>query len=153
MRPFRNGTGQLRSDCAEVPEVGREPESEELLCARYLYPATTWISPTTCCIWQIWASSRFPWSRWWQRRRKITPSGRRIFRRSLKSMTSWQSSMVKRKKEGKGFQFLPFHDGSDRRSLCGKASVRLWFRNRVSGSDSMGRSVSVPSVRRQKRNS
>ena len=49
-----------------------------------------------------------------------------------------------------GFQFLPFHAGSDRRTLCGKETVWMWFRNRISGSDSVGRPLSVSSVRRRR---
>ena len=60
------------------------------------------------------------------------------------------AEMVNRYHTDKGFQFLPFHAGSDRRTLCGKETVRMWFRNRIFGSDSVGRPLSVPSVRRRR---
>lgn len=41
---------------------------------------------------------------------------------------------------------LPLYAGFRRRSLRGKTSVRMWFRNRISGSYALGRSVSVSSV-------
>lgn len=31
--------------------------------------------------------------------------------------------------------------------MCGKASVRMWFWNRISGRNTMGRSISVSSIR------
>ena len=58
--------------------------------------------------------------------------------------------MIKREKEGRGFQFLPFHDRSFRRSLRLQAAFRLWLRNRVSGSYPLGRFLSLPSVRRKR---
>ena len=41
---------------------------------------------------------------------------------------------------------LPLYAGLRRRPLCGKTSVRMWFRNGISGSYALGRSVSVSSV-------
>ena len=55
--------------------------------------------------------------------------------------------MVDREREGQRIYILPLYAGFRRRSLCGKTSVRMWFRNRISGSYALGRSVSVSSVR------
>ena len=59
------------------------------------------------------------------------------------------AEMVEREKDGRGFQFLPFYDRFRGRSVCCKATIRLWFRYRVSGSYTVGRFLSVPSVCRK----
>ena len=42
-------------------------------CAGEPIPTTIRTSPRMSCIWPIRAFGRFPWSRWWQGRRTITP--------------------------------------------------------------------------------
>lgn len=64
----------------------------------------------------------------------------------LQSMISWQKYGGQRTGRQRVY-VLPLYAGFRRRSLRGKTSVRVWFRNRISGSYALGRSVSVSSVR------
>ena len=57
---------------------------------------------------------------------------------------------VRRKKEGRGFNFFHFMIDLEQGQMCGETSVGLRFRNRISGSDPMGGSVSMPSVCRRR---
>ena len=63
------------------------------------------------------------------------------------------AEMVKRKKEGRGFNFFHFMIDLTGGPCVAQAAVRLRFRNRVSGSDPMGRFLSLPSVCRTRKNS
>ena len=54
--------------------------------------------------------------------------------------------MIKREKEGKGFNFFHFMIDLTGGPCVYKRLFRLWLRNRVPGSDSMGRFISMPSV-------
>ena len=53
--------------------------------------------------------------------------------------------MLARKKQGKGFNF--FHYMIDLRSMCLQTFVRMWFRNRIFSGYTVGRFVSLSSVR------
>ena len=55
--------------------------------------------------------------------------------------------MIKRNKEGNGFNFFHFMLDLTGGPCVYKASVRMWIRNGISGSYPLGRPVSVPSVR------
>ena len=51
------------------------------------------------------------------------------------------------KREGrKRIYLLPLYDRLNRRAMCCKTFIRMWFRNRISCSDSMGRFISMPPV-------
>ena len=54
--------------------------------------------------------------------------------------------MIKRKKEGRGFNFFHFMLDLQQGPMCSEETVWLRLRNGVSGSYPMGRSVSMPSV-------
>ena len=83
-------------------------------------------------------------------RRALRHHARRIFRRSVKNMTSWRESMIKREKEGRGFNFFHFMIDLTGGPCVAQAAFRLRLRNRVSGSYPLGRFLSLPSVRRKR---
>ena len=55
-------------------------------------------------------------------------------------------TMVDREKSGKGFNFFPLYDRSRRRTVRVQTPIRMRVGDRVSCSDSVGRSVSMSSV-------
>ena len=57
--------------------------------------------------------------------------------------------IVERQREGKGFNFFHFMIDLEGGPCVAKTTVRLWVRNGISGSDSVGRFVSLSSVRRR----
>ena len=54
--------------------------------------------------------------------------------------------MIEREKEGKGFNFFHFMIDLEGGPCVMQTSVRLWFRNRISVCNTMGRFVSMSSV-------
>ena len=63
---------------------------------------------------------------------------RKIFRRFIEEYDKLAAEMVKRHKEGNGFNFFHFMIDLEGGPCVAKRLVRLWFRNRVSGSDTLG---------------
>ena len=60
------------------------------------------------------------------------------------------SRAVKASERGQRRQLLPLYDRFKRRPVCGKAPFRLRLGYRVSGGNTLGRFLSLPSVRRQR---
>ncbi len=56
--------------------------------------------------------------------------------------------MIEREKEGKGFNFFHFMIDLNGGPCVAKTFIRLRFRNRISGCYTMGRPLSMSSVRR-----
>ena len=58
--------------------------------------------------------------------------------------------MIKRRRKEKDFTFFHFMIDLTGGPCVAKTFIRMWFRNRISCSDSMGRFISMPSVCRRK---
>ena len=144
MRPFRNGAGSYDLIVPKFQKLA-DSRNQERYYVRGTFTGIILTFPRTSCISQILALSRCLWNRWWGRKRIPMPSGKRICQRSWMSTTNW----LKYDSEGKGrkrFSFLPFYDRPGRRSLPGKTTFRMWIRYGISGSDALGRSLSLSSV-------
>ena len=149
MRPFRNGKGSYDLIVPKFQKLADSRRPEAVLCAWNVYAVTIWISAEDVLhfadlgfeqisVEPVVAADTEEYA---HPEEEDLP---KIFAEYDKLA----AEMVKREKEGRGFNVLPLYDRSDRRPVCVQASVRLRIGNRIPGGNTVGRSLPMPSVRR-----
>ena len=129
MRPFRNGKGSYD---LIVPKFQKFAESRNQ--DKYYVRGTFTTLQSGFCR-RCSASGRsglqadFCGAGSGSRMQRITRLREEDLPQIFEEYDSLAAEMVRRQKERKGFQFLPFYDRSDGRPVCGKAPVRLRIRN------------------------
>ena len=108
MRPFRNGKGSYDLIVPKFQKFADSRNQQKLLCERYLYPLQSRLLPRMSCIMRISASSRFPWSRWWQQPEDDYAIREEDIPKICEEYDKLAKEMIKREKEGRGFNFFHF---------------------------------------------
>ena len=148
MRPFRNGKGSYDLIAAEVQEVGGQQRPEAILCAWYVYASQSGFRRGCTAFGRSRASSRFLWSRWLQPDTEDYALQEEDLPQIFEEYDRLAAEMVKREKEGRGFNFFHFMIDLTGGPCVYKAPFRLRIGNRIPGGNTVGRSLPVPSVRR-----
>ncbi len=136
MRPFRKGAGSYD---LIVPKFQKFAESrnQDKYYVRGTFTHNNLDFPRMFCILQIWIQADFCRACSGSRMRSPTHFGGRSSE-DLEEYDRLAKEMIKREKEGKGFNFFHFMIDLTGGPCVYKTAFRMWIRNRVSGSYPMG---------------